>query len=338
MVYIKMKYSVAIKNPIHSAMRFIQLFLLLSTIAITTYGIIFRDIVAIEGGFKVAIVLLAYNAIAQSIKIVVATALSILVLLILFYSIHLYYNIIEYTLLYSMICLLILTLYNSWKQNYCRRIKIIDFEVVTLFYVVISYAWITIEEGVIWVIILTAVVIVIYKVFIPRIKVLRIFGLVNLFINIVLSLYSKIRALMGITLKKSKHVVVVNVVSKMATANKFILMFGGLSKILNILVKAYNITSLKFSRCIKGFCKQITSWSEIGKHIDYCLTNKSIALMKFMLRKFLEIENKIVERFHMISLTIERFQYIMEHNFVLLLFLASTFVLVAILVYILVAG
>ncbi|MEM1910810.1 MAG: hypothetical protein QXU78_03265 [Sulfolobales archaeon] len=297
-VYIKMRYSMAIENPIHGVMRFIQLFLLLSTITMTTYGVIFCDAVAIEGGFKAAIVLLAYDAITQSIGAVIVTALSVLVLLTLFYSTHLYYDIIEYTVIYSMICLLIFALYDSWKQNYYRRrTKVADFEAVTLFYVVISSAWVTIKEGIIWVITLTTVVVLAYKVLLPKIKVLGVFGLLNSFIK-----------------------------------------FGGLSNILSILVKICNNTSLKFSRGNKGFCKLVTSWSEVGKRIDYCLTNKSIALLKFMSRRFLEIENKFVERFHTISLAIERFQYIMEHTFVLLLFLASIFVLVAILMYILIVS
>lgn len=337
-VYIKMKYSIATENPVNSVMRFIQLFLLLSIVTMTTYGVIFRDIVAIEGGFKVAIVLLAYNAITQSIRMVTVTALSVLVLLILFYSTHLYHNMVEYTVIYSLICLLILTLYNYWKQNYYSRTKVIDFEVVALYYVVISSAWITIEERVTWVITLITVITAIYIVLLHRTRTLRGFGILDPFIDAILSLCSRVRVLINTTLKKSKHVVVVKVVSKMESINKPILSFEGSSKILNMLTKVYSTTSLKFNKGIKGFCKQITSWSEIGKRIDCCLTSKSIALLKFMSRKFIELEKKIVEKFHRVSLIIERFQYIMEHTFVLLLFLASIFVLVAVLVYILIAG
>ncbi|MEM1935769.1 MAG: hypothetical protein QXD14_03500 [Sulfolobales archaeon] len=252
-----------------SIMKFIQLFLLLSTITITTYGAIFHDIVAIEGGFKAAIVLLAYNAVTQSIRVATVTALSVLVLLILFYSTHLYLDIIEHMAAYSVMCLLIFALYNPWKQNrYRRRIKAINFEAVALLYVVISSAWVTIEERVIWVITLATVVAVFHKVLLPRtIKILGIFGPLSLSIK-----------------------------------------FEGLFKeALNIPVRVYSSASLKFSRAIKCFCD--------------------------MSKEFLEIENDIVKRFHMISLAIERFQYIVENTFVLLLFLASMFVLIAILAY-----
>ncbi|MEM1651299.1 MAG: hypothetical protein QXH94_05880 [Sulfolobales archaeon] len=276
-------------------MKFIQLFLLLSTITITTYGAIFHDIVAIEGGFKAAIVLLAYNAVTQSIRVATVTALSVLVLLILFYSTHLYLDIIEHMAAYSVMCLLIFALYNPWKQNrYRRRIKAINFEAVALLYVVISSAWVTIEERVIWVITLATVVAVFHKVLLPRtIKILGIFGPLSLSIR-----------------------------------------FEGLFKeALNIPVRVYSSASLKFSRAIKCFCEQMTSLPEIGERLDRYLMNKSTALLKFMSKEFLEIENDIVKRFHMISLAIERFQYIVENTFVLLLFLASMFVLIAILAY-----
>lgn len=333
-----MKYMVTNEDAVHGIIRFLRIFLLLSIIAITTYGVILHDIVVVEVGFKVAVVLLAFNALTQSMKTTIEVALSILVLLILFYSAHLYHNIIVFRTIYTAVCLLIFMMYSSKKQIYSEKPEVAYVELGVLYYVIASSAWITSEEGARWVVPLIAILLVLRIVFLPRINVLRRLCFVDSSINVIKLLYLRVNARINSVYDKIKHFIAAKTVSKERTENRITEVFKGLFKALNIMSKLGNNLSFNLDCGTRDFCKRIPSLSEVGKHIDYHLTRNSIELMKFTSIKFREVEDKVVEKLHRFSSVIERFQYLMEHTFILLLFLASTFVLIAILVYVLVVS
>ncbi|MEM4514043.1 MAG: hypothetical protein QXZ41_06030 [Ignisphaera sp.] len=331
-----MGFQVAAKDTVHATLNLLRVFLLLSIIAITTYGIMQRDIMAIEGGFKVAVVLLALNAATQNIRSAIATALSIYLMLILFYSSHLYHSSMEYNVIYSAICLLIFTLYSFKKYTSNVEEAFMYFELGALYYVIASSAWVTWEEGNGWVALLIIMLLTIRVTIIPRIRMLTKFSFMGSLINLVLLPYSRINRRIGYKCAKIRNFIAVRIASWGKADNRFTSAVKDVSKSLNGLATIFKKISLSFGYNGKGFCRVTPSISEVGKHIDYYVTYKSIALMKLLSMKFKEMENAVLDKLHRFSSVIEKFQYFMEHTFILLLFLVSTFVLIAILVYILV--
>ncbi|MEM0085969.1 MAG: hypothetical protein QXV93_01485 [Zestosphaera sp.] len=313
-----MKEQKLSEQYVNSVRNFFYVFILLSIIATTTYGIITKDIVSLEGGFKIAIVLVALNAVIQGIQTAVVFAATVFTLLILFYSTHLSYSVATNLIMYIVAYTSILIMYSTNPNVNERKIKYV--EIGALYYVIASFAWTTTEEGVHWMPAVIAIPFAAFAMFLSYSKTLRNKGIVSYLMSVTSSIQSKINALVELYIK-----------------SKCVATSGRTRVFMTIKMLSNKVRSLKhyigFERI--DLDRKVGALSEVGGCLDTQLY-KFISVMNSTTKFFTELEHRMTEKLRRISLAIEKLQYAMEHNFTLLLLLVSMFVLTALLIYIVV--